>query len=69
MGSKSGLFTSDYDEVRLKEDKSVLSMLQMTLKACVLANEAYAAQIVIEWAKAHTYLISVDEETVWYGVF
>ncbi len=40
----------------------------MTLKACVLTNESYAAKVVMEWAKDHTYQISIDEETVWFAV-
>ena len=43
-------------------------LLEMTLKACLIIREIDGSDLVIKFAINHNYMLSVDEQIVWYLV-
>ena len=41
-------------------------LLEMTLKACLIIREIDGSDLVIKFAINHNYMLSVDEQIVWY---
>ena len=50
MKNKGELFTDSFEKVQSSEDKGVLQLIEMTLKACIIAGEKLAVKRVIKWA-------------------
>ena len=61
-------FSDDFLQCQRNNPKAKI-LLELTLKACLVAREIGRADVVISFAHNHGYkLISIDEQTVWYMV-
>ena len=46
----------------------VRQLLELALQASIVSNEVDCARKILKYAFANTYLLSVDEQTVWFAV-
>ena len=61
-------FSADYQQCKHNDPKAK-TLLELTLKACLIAMEIEKADLVIRYAHNHNYrLLSLDEQTVQYMV-
>lgn len=61
-------FSPNFRQCKGDYDPQARKLLELTLKACLVAADGYQAQQVLQFSVNHNYLLAIDEQTVWYLV-
>jgi len=62
------LFSDSIDQFKGRMDNRVTQLLNLTLKAAIAANEVQMVDVVFWFANETNYVLTVDEQTVWYAL-
>ena len=71
LGSQIGPFSADFMQAQagsVKIRREVTSLLELALKASLIAQDLNSVENVIYFAKQNGLIISIDEETVFFVV-
>lgn len=61
-------FSPSFRQCKGDYDPQARRLLELALKACLVASDVYQAHKILQFSKDHNYLLAVDEQTVWYMV-
>ena len=68
LGENIKPFSDSIDQFKGRMDNRVTQLLNLTLKAAIAANEVQMVDVVFWFANETNYVLTVDEQTVWYAL-
>ena len=68
LGEDIEPFIGDFRQAQDDNNAPCHQLLELTLKASIILGKYHQTNMVIDFAKEHNYLLSVDEQTIWYLV-
>ena len=54
-------FSPQFDQCKIDYDPQARKLLELTLKACLVASDSRLTNLVLSFAKQHNYLLAIDE--------